>query len=439
LGGGGGGAWNLTSTTGTKGGDGIVIIRYVFAEPLQTKVTVDGVDYTSETIDTVQIVRGRDTVYQDPSASYARVQLLDFDGTGLPVDITKTLTVQVRKTDLSLLTVFSGYVTDVSADIYDPGIGTQAAAARYTLLAVGPLAKLSRRTVLTAGRPAESDSARVGAAIETGLAITWEEWPDGTWDDLDVALTWETVDPLYDPALIDTAVFDLAALPASASGYSALEVASEASNSGEGLLYETLDGKVGWDNADARGLVTTFLDIPAAAINAAGLRTASTVSDLANRVTVAWASGAETSQDSTSIVDYGLYTRSITTTLADGTNAQDRADMYVERHAYPTIQLDSINVRLDTLTDDTLIDGLLEARSGTGVNLADLPATLGILQLLGFIEGIHLTLDRYRTEMRLAISDAALSFASVRWSGVDALTTWDDVSGTLAWEDARSV
>jgi len=91
-------------------------------------VTLDGVDYTGETIDQVTITRGRDTVYQPAPAGYARVKLIDFAGTGLPIDITQTLEVTVKDTLGLDVTVFSGYVTDVDAEIYDPGIGGSPAA-----------------------------------------------------------------------------------------------------------------------------------------------------------------------------------------------------------------------------------------------------------------------------------------------------------------------
>ena len=402
-------------------------------------VTLDGVDYTGETIDQVTITRGRDTVYQPAPAGYARVKLIDFAGTGLPIDITQTLEVTVKDTLGLDVTVFSGYVTDVDAEIYDPGIGGTPAAV-YSLYAVGPLARLSRRIVLAAGRPAETDGQRIAAAVAAGLAITWEEYPSDAWQDVPADVTWATVDPGFDPALIEPGIFDVIALPAEDGGYTALEVAEQASASGDGYLYETLDGFVGWANADSRGTVTDYLDIPHDVIQSLGLRTNASVSDLANRVTVNYDGGAETSQDSESIQTYTLYSRIINTTLANASNASDRADQYVERHAYPAINLDRFSVRLDTIDgDDALIDALLEVAQNSPVNLTGLPATLGYTQIPGFVEGTTLTLDKYRAELRLAVSDATLSYGSIRWSAVPQSLTWDDLPATLTWEDARSL
>ena len=401
-------------------------------------VTVGGQDFTGATLGDVTITRGRDVVYQQPPAGYARINVIDIAGTGLDLNISRTLTVTVKDSTDADLVVFSGYVTDVSADIYDPGVGPQAPAAIYSLYAVGPLARLSRRVGLFAGRPAETDGDRILAAVAAGLATTWQE-AAGAWEDVDPTLTWATFDQGYDPALIDPGVFDLVALDPDDGGYTALDIAAEASDSGEGLLYETLDGYVGWANADARGLNTSQIPVTGDMITAGGLRTSASIADLANRVTVAYPGGSETAQDDISIVDYTLFDRRITTSLANATNAGDRAEAYVERHAYPTINLDAISIRLDTLTDDTVRDQLLAAYSGTGILLTGLPATLGITRLDGFIEGTTLRLDQFRADLRLNVSDASLSYFSVRWSGVTPTLTWDTVDAMLTWQDARSL
>ena len=404
--------------------------------PLPT-VSIDGVNFTGDALGDITITRGRDTVYADPPAGYARVQLVDIAGTGLAINIAQTLTIKVEDSTAADVTVFVGYVTDVSADMYDAGIG-QNPAAIYSILAVGPLARLSRRVIFDAGRPAEDDGERIDAAIKAGLSSSWQE-VGGTWGDVDPVLTWDTFDPGYDNALIDPGIFDLVALDPVDSGYTALEVATLASNSGEGLLYETLDGKVGWDNADARAGAVSSIVVDGSDLLAGGLRTSSSVSDLANQFTVEFPTGGETAQDLTSIQEYTLYSRFVFTQLLNATNAEDRAVTYVQRHAYPVINLDAVTIRLDTVTDDALRDALLEVRSGTPLRLDNLPATLGLTFLNAFVEGTTLRLDRFRAELRLNVSDAALSYGDIRWSGVSDSLTWGDVDATLTWEDARSI
>jgi hypothetical protein len=401
-------------------------------------VTINGVDYTADAIADVTITRGRDTVYADPPAGYARVQLLDRNGLGFAVNIADQLTVTVQDSADQPVILFRGFITDVAAELYDPGISSPRSAAIYSILAVGPLAKLARRDVFFAGRAAETDGDRILAAIEDGLATAWEE-AGGTWAGVDPAATWETYDAEFDATLIDAGLFDIVALDPFDLGYSALDAATTASNSGQGLLYETLDGKVGWSNADARGLETNPTEIPADAILALGVRSRSSIGDLTNRVVVQYDGGAETVQDSISLSTYTLFERRITTLLADQSAAAQYADAYVERHAYPTVNLGEIVIRLDTVTDDTLRDAMLEFYSGSYVRLPDLPRTIGISRLDGYVEGTRMRLSRLTAELRLNISDAALSRFAVRWSGVTPTIAWQDVSGTLTWEDATTV
>jgi hypothetical protein len=304
--------------------------------------------------------------------------------------------------------------------------------------AVGPLARLSRRVVLSAGRPAETDGDRITAAVGDGLSTAWEE-AAGTWAEQDPTVAWEDFDPDYDPTLIDPGVFNLVALDPADGGYTALEVAQAASRSGEGLLYETLDGLVGWDNADARGVAGTGPTVGGDSILAYGVRTSSSASDLANRVTVSYPTGSVTSQDDDSILTYTAFDRRIDTDLADASAAGDRADMYVERHAWPTVNLGQIAVRLDAVDDNTLRDQLLTLRSGSPVRLEGLPATIGLTRLDGFVEGTTLRLERLRAELRLNVSDAALSRFAARWTTVDQTIAWEDVSATLTWADATTV
>jgi hypothetical protein len=371
------------------------------------------VNFTGDAIGEVSITRGRDTVYLDPPASYARIQLLDYTGLGLNVNISQPLVVDVLDSAGDPLTVFRGYITDVSADLYDAGLGSTMPAAIYSIYAVGPLARLSRTVVLAGGRPAETDSDRVTAALAG--------------------------DPDYDPSLIDPGVFDLVALDPSDLGYTALEVATSASNSGEGLLYETLAGRLGWANADARNTATNPTVIPANSILAFGVRSSSSLSDLVNQVTVEYDGGSETAQDPISIATYTLFERRLSTILANQSSAEDRADTYVERHAYPAVNLGEIAIRLDAVTDDTLRDDLMQLYSGSPVRLPDLPQTIGIRRLDGFVEGTSLRLDRLTAELRLNISDAALSRSAVRWTGVGPTIRWQDVSATLEWQDATTV
>jgi hypothetical protein len=398
-------------------------------------VTVAGVDFTGETVGTVSITRGRDNVYADPTAGFATVRLIDKTGVGFDIDPTADLVVTLDDSCGNPVVLFTGTVTDIDRELYDPGLrGSPASMTSVT--AVGPLARVSRRQTLTGGRPAELDGERIIAALEGSLGVTWEELPYPTWDSIPASVTWATISPGFDPDLIDPGLFELVALDPQDGGYQALSVALEASRSGQGILYETADGSIAWANADERASATNFLDIPPTLLNATDVRTFTSLSDIVNVVEVTYDGGSEGARDDTSILVYRRWDRRIETLLANQSDAAQYAGDYVRRHSYPTVNLDKVTIRVDGLPDTTA-DDLLALDVNSPVTLQDLPATFRVGDLPGFVEGIGWRIDAHRAQLELTVSDANLSTGDLRWAQIDPAETWADLDAMLEWQDWR--
>jgi hypothetical protein len=394
-------------------------------------VTIDGTDYTGDTIDQVTVTRGRDTVYSEPQPGYAVLRLIDKTGTGIPIEVGDQVTIDLEPGR----PVFVGTITDWSAGLYDAGI-RNTPAATVTITAVGPLMRLNRRVIYFDGRQAEQDGPRIADIIEDALGVPWEE-ASGTWDEQQGTFEDYLVQP-YDPALIDSGVFDLAAVPANDDGYSALTLAQQAASSGAGILFETADGFIGFANADRRpaNRAAGQFDIPGTVVRAE-LETTSALADITNRVTVSFAGGAVTDQDIDSIQRFGVYESQIDTQLVNQTNAEARAEAFLSRHAVPTVQMGRIAIRLDGL-DTTLADDLLDLDINAAV-VVPVPDTMGPTNRVGFIEQIVVAFDPFRAEVTYIVSDFRLSEAAQRWGQVDPTLAWEDVSATLAWQDADPV
>ena len=400
-----------------------------------TTVTIGGVDYTGDTVGAVQIQRGRDNVYADPTAGFASVQLIDKTGVGFTLDPAETLTVDIDDSTGTPVRLFTGSVTDITRALYDPGLRGLPSAV-VTVNAVGPLARLSRIQALGAGRPAETDGERINAALEAGLGSTWAELPYTAWQDIPADLTWVTFAGVYDPDIIDSGLFDLVALDPQDGGHNVLSVALEASRSGQGYLYETAEGSVGWQNADQRATATDYFDIPAALVNAGDISTRTSLADIVNQVEVVYDGGAATGQDDDSIPIYGRWERRISTLLVNLTNAEQYAGDYIRRHAFPTPILDSVTIRLDGLTG-TVVDGLLDLDLNAPIDILGLPSTFGLTFLAGFVEGLGWRIDAHRAEVKLLVSDANLSTGDLRWTQIDPTETWEDLDAMLEWQDWR--
>lgn len=403
-------------------------------------VTIGGVDYTGEALETVRIDRGRDTVFQEPRAGYAILELIDLDGQGLDFDVLDSLTVTLDDSNGDPVTVYSGTVSDWSSRLYDTGFESGAARSITTVIAVSALATLNRRNVAVDGRPQEKDGDRLFALIEQGLALTYEEYPPVTYADTPADLTYEDVDVDFDSDLIDRpGVFDIAPLDPQDGGYNPLSQGYLTAFSGRGVLFDTRDGFVAYADADRREIdaAAGYLDLPGDVILAQQLSTRSQFADIVNRLGLTFAGGSVRVSDEQSIIEFGVLATEFETNLADATAAELWAIDYLEDHAGPVINLSGVGLRLDTITDDALRDDLLELEVGTPVNLTDLPGTLGLTSLPAFVEGLSWRVDRVRIALELNVSDAALSVGSIRYALVPASLRYEQVPANLTYANAR--
>jgi hypothetical protein len=392
---------------------------------------VNDVEVASSAVGQVTVRRGRDSVYVEPSASYASVNLRSVPG--LDVTIGDRLTLRLADSVGTATTVFSGRVSDVGLSVIPTGGSTLAG---YQVTAVGPLAGANRRQVFVDGRAEELDGGRILAALFEALAATWEETPldlawedaEGTWDDFTGPIAVDEIDP---------GVFDIAALGSADGGYSALSVVQDAAFSGDGVLYENRFGRIGYADADRRGNTLasgTALDIPVGLLRADGLSATSSLSELANRAIVTYESGVETFEEPESITRFGVFVRRLDTILVSQSQAQNRAERFVHGHALPVFKADSFSLLLNVLPD-VLRDALLKVEPNDLVVFEGLPPQFGFNRLTAFVEGVEWRFDDETAELRLFASDERLSVGGVWWGRVTSTLEWDDVDPALEWQN----
>lgn len=401
-------------------------------------VTINGRDYTGVSVGTVNIRRGRDTVYQQANAGVATVELIDI-GTLTRFDVGSDLQVSMLfpAIEWELLAdswaglgntwdrvfgplapgfiepVFTGTVSDWQADAI---AARDAPVMRYRVTGVGPLATLNRRTILFDGRAAENDGERAEAILTAALGTA-----------------------VVDPTIIDPGVFDLAALDPDDSGYSALQELRNTAQSAEGVLFETRDGRIGYADSDRRFATTDFLPIPFASVEVGGLSVASQLADVTNVVTVEYAGGAVTVSDADSIATFGEQDTTLRTSLASEAQALAFAELYLARHASPSVSLGRLGLNLRNMDPDLRV-ALLEANTNTGILLTGIPRRVGFRNFEGFIEGIELTFSQVEARIGLLVSDVVLSTGDMRWTVVPPTIIWDEVEPpTLIWDEARTI
>ena len=406
---------------------------------IEPTVRVGAIDYTGDTIERVSIRRGRDTVYAQTQAGYASFELIDVDGLTQP-GVGQTVEFTVRSSTGNADTLlFTGLLSDWDAEAIPTG---GRPVVRYRLQAVGPLARLNRRTVFFDGRDQETDGARVAAAIGEGTARSYEEVSTSLrYSDVGAAVTYDTFDAGA-PDLLDPGVFQIAALDPSESGYSALQVAGEAGSSAEGVLFETADGFIGYADSNRRSTAAAadaFARLPFAEVSTAGVAVTQKFADVTNRVTVEFAGGAvtETLQQSVDVFGEVLASR-LSTNLANQSAAEQRAEVFLERHSDRTRQLGRLEFNLRGVRAD-IRDVLLGLNTNSPIVLTGVPSNLGFTRFAGFVEGVDITFSEFEANIGLLVSDEALSTGAVRYSVVPETVAWEDVDPTLKYEDARSL
>ena len=104
------------------------------------KVTIDGTEYTSAVLANLVIRSGRTNIYEQAQAGYTNIQLIDINQTAIPVQINSTISIQVKDTAGTFVSIFGGNVVDIGLEVRD--VGSTMFTQTYSITALGALARL---------------------------------------------------------------------------------------------------------------------------------------------------------------------------------------------------------------------------------------------------------------------------------------------------------
>ena len=394
--------------------------------PRDITVTIDGTDHTSETLDGVYVQRGRPTYWDGVQAGICQVTLID--PTVRP-EIGKPLTVDVELSTSTLSRIFTGRIQQTISQ-YDPNVGPI-----VQVIALGPLAKTGRREQDDT-LPQQLDGQRIADLLESGLSEQWVEQPlDQTWDDVDPSLTWD--DYGIDPTIIDPGVYEMA--PIASVPVNVLEQLALTAFSGNGVVYETGDGRVGYaDSTRRQG--NTFdppLVLDGSEVLALSATATSAFEDIVNQGIINWSGGQITYNAVNSVAEYGYVSREYQTILDELLDAIAFSERLVTLQAFPGQTLQGpLSVRLEVV-NDALTDELLTLEINQDLDVTGIPTqVLPSGDFLGFVEGVNFELTPFAAEVQIFASDAKFSIYETRWVDVSPTAVWDDVLATLTWQDA---
>jgi len=402
------------------------------------RVTVGDDVYT--TVTSVSYATGRLDIDRQCTAGYCRVEIINTDGSPFTINVTEPITLELKNTSGTYITVFSGEVSDFSIGVRSPeesGFITTG-----TILGIGSLAKLTKaiyNTALVEGL----DGAQISAILSAALNLNWNEvTPTVTWATYPATTTWNEAESYV--GTIDSGFYTMISQSASATAKSQ-SLVDQIATSALGQIYESAsDGLVNYDDADHRSDYLsdngyTYLDGSYATPSSISSQTqiARIRNSLIYKYSTAYGS-TYTASDSDSIASYGLYEKSFESNIKNLADITDIATRELNLRKNPKASLGAITFRLDNPDmPSAMLDDLISIFFGEPVLIQNLPSNLLGGTFEGFVENVALRATPIFVDLTLYITATEFSLSTTQWETViPSSTIWTGVTATLDWNNA---
>ena len=402
------------------------------------RVTVGDDVYT--TVTSVSYATGRLDIDRQCTAGYCRVEIINTTGAEFTINITQPITLELKNSSGTYITVFGGEVSDFTIGVRSPEESGYITTG--TILGIGSLAKLTKaiyNTALAEGL----DGAQIAAILGAALNLTWAEvTPTDTWDTYPADVTWAEAESYV--GTVDSGFYTMIALAASATEKSQ-SLVDQIATSALGQIYEsTSTGLVNYDDADHRSTYLAangFTNLDGSYATPSSIQSQTQIARIRNSLIYKYGTGYASTysvSDTDSIASYGLYERSFESNiknLADITNIGTRE---IALRKTPRGSLGAITFRLDNPDmSSAMLDSLIGVFFGQPVLVNNLPSNLLGGQFDGFVENIAVRATPTYVDMTLYISATDFSLSTTQWETVlPATLIWTGVNGTLTWSNA---
>ena len=399
-------------------------------------VTINGIDYTSDSIDEVIITVGRNDIFDTTLPGYCLIELVNLAGTSPAIDILDSIVIKTTDSSAADITLFTGEVTSVNNQIL--ASGAAAIVNSLVITGVGSLAKLVRKNAGANAYPQELDGERIERILQDALFTAWEDLPNTLeWNEVDASETWLTYGQ-QGIDIIDDGRYELIARTGEIAN--ANDLAREAEISGLGYLYETVTGEIGYAGAERRtsNIANNSIALDATVLNAQ-MQTRLSTQDVINSVIIQYDDGTLEAQaiNDESVEDYGLIESFYRTLLIEQADAEEQATRYVALRGTPQMNLESITLNLvNGNLDNTTRDALLGLSMDTLLVISNMPEGIvdtGLFE--GFAEGWTWTLSKNSLELEISVSNAIYSAFEVQWNDYNPNTQWQNLANDLQWLD----
>jgi hypothetical protein len=387
----------------------------------------------------VSYASGRLDIDRQATAGYCQVQIVNVDNTPFTINVTEPITLELKNSSGSYVTVFGGEVSDFNIGVRSPEESGYVTTG--TILGIGSLAKLTKAVYNTA--LAEGlDGAQIAAILGSALNLTWAEvTPTVTWDTYPADVTWATAESYIGE--VDSGFYTMIALAANASAKSQT-LTDQIANSALGQMYEEKDGDVSYADADHRSnylAANGFTNLDGSYATPSSITSTTQIARIRNSLIYRYATGygsTYSTSDADSIASYGLFERSFDSNIKNLADITDIASRELNLRKNPRGSLGAIRFRLDNPDmPSAMLDNLINVFFGEPVQINNLPSNLLGGQFDGFVENVALNATPTYVDITLYISATDFSLSTTQWETVTpASLAWTGVNGTLIWTNA---
>jgi hypothetical protein len=401
------------------------------------RITIGATVYTNVT--GVSLTIGRIDIDRQCQAGYARMDIINSTNALFDIDVTDSLTLELKDSGGTYVPVFGGTVSDFSTSVRSPeesGFVTLG-----SILAVGALAKLPK-AIYTDSVAHGLDGEQISIILEELLVNEWiEVAPALQWVDYDPTTTWANAENVG-LGEIDSGLYQMDNL--SAADRNTQTLVQQIADSALGTLYEDKQGRIAYADADHRSNYlaangSTQLDGNYA--SPASVKSILQIGKIRNSEIVRYGNdygSTYSATDDASITTYGRYQRTFDSNIRFLADIEDIIERDLALRSTPRTQLDQITFRLDNPNmPDALRDDLINLFFGEPVVITNLPFNMFEGYFSGFVEGISIRATPTFVDATIYVSPTDFSLIAPTWATVIPTNTiWSGVNGTLQWSKA---
>jgi hypothetical protein len=388
----------------------------------------------------VTMATGRDDIDLQCNAGYARLDIVNTNNLPFDIDVTDSLTLELKNSSGTYVPVFGGTVSDFGISVRSPeDIGFVTIG---NILAVGSLAKLTK-ALFPDALAKDEDGNQIYDILNELLINSWfEVAPALQWFNYDPATTWADAENVGLGEIDQPGLYEM--ISRSADPASSYNLCAQIAQSALGQLYEDKAGRVSYADADHR---TTYLStngyttISANYATPSSIKTILQIGKIRNSLVFNYGNNynnTATAVDADSIANYGRYQRNVTSNLHNLADVNTVMTRELGLRAIPREQLQSLTFRLDnTNLPDAERNKLIDVFFGQPMIINDLPINMFNGSFNGFVEGFAIRATPAYVDLTLTLSPTDFSLVAPQWDTVSPSNLiWTGVNATLEWENA---